>query len=961
MKSLLPVLVALMGLGSNSLSADLYEVQLNSHHDAVSLKELGAQPVMQIDGGYLFLLDNELSPQLMESGLDFSLLISGISVDQLGLADARDRINDYRAPFLYQAGHLQLRRVLDARRLTSADEVPIHPLRTDHLEFRYFAPRPVQKLTPSQATGLDTLITLISQDSLESYLKRLEAFTHRLAGTDSNYAARDWIASKFRSFGYDSVYLDSFEGRQLWNRVPVPCFNVVAYKRGLVYPDQQIIIGGHFDAVPNCPGADDNASGTAAVLEIARVVRDMDLPMTFIFIAFDSEESWMWGSYHYVDSAVARGDDIVLMVNPDMIAHLTNDHQANLYYGVEDAYARLWDELANRYVDIDGILRGSTASDHLPFQEAGYDVIFVQEREFSFNYHDPTDSSTYLNFEYMTRMVQAILATTYSVGLLPPPIKIVAIDEPGDGASQLVTWRRLNSSEIESYVLYYFNAADTGLNINEVALAASDTSYLVTGLEEGHEYGFFVQAYNYQSETSYTYDISYSTPRSQPVPPGGVVAMPLRDAVHLNWRNKNRELDFERYEIIRDGEVVGVTADTSYVDADPALGSQLHSYHVIAVDNTGAASDTSVIEPIVTRAATLEPNKVLAVNRSYYWNSMMVDAVETGRFMRDALAGFSCDYFSDSLHQLKLYDIVSHGILVIAGESRINDIGKLPAEGGILDTLAYYLSLGGKVVIFGRWGSLSEYHTIDYMQTANPEDDAYTTRFHTLQRVITPTKLLPPRFECDLIGAHAIANEYPDLVWDSAFTAMSSDPFTEVEGIPFVSFANLAPEADILYTYDSRYDTSLSEGRPVAWRFRGENYQYVFFDIPLSFFDRETGAAALQKAVNDLLLVPSDVADTASNNGLPNTFALYQNYPNPFNPTTTITYYLPQGSDVKLTVHNILGQQVKQLVNERQDAGEHHVTWHGANDNGKSVASGVYLYRLEASETTLSRKMLLIR
>ena len=221
--------------------------------------------------------------------------------------------------------------------------------------------------------------------------------------------------------------IDPFIGSQLWNRVPVQSYNVIAYKTGTKYPDKQIIIGGHFDAVPDCPGADDNGSGTAAVLELSRIFNDIETDMTFIFIAFDSEESWMWGSYHYADSAFARGDDIILMVNPDMIGHINNSNEANLYYGHEDGYARLWDRLSDSLVDISGVLSGSTASDHLPFQENGYDVIFVQERNFSTHYHQPSDSTTYINFEYMTRMTKGIAATAYTVSQVPPPVNIISL------------------------------------------------------------------------------------------------------------------------------------------------------------------------------------------------------------------------------------------------------------------------------------------------------------------------------------------------------------------------------------------------------------------------------------------------------------------------------------------------------------------------------------------------------
>ena len=94
---------------------------------------------------------------------------------------------------------------------------------------------------------------------------------------------------------------------------------------------------------------------------------------------------------------------------------------------------------------------------------------------------------------------------------------------------------------------------------------------------------------------------------------------------------------------------------------------------------------------------------------------------------------------------------------------------------------------------------------------------------------------------------------------------------------------------------------------------------------------------------------------------IPNEFDLYQNYPNPFNPNTTIRYALKQNTRVTLTVYNLLGQEVKTLVNSRQGAGYKTVVWDGVNNLGQQVASGIYLYRLEAGNFVKIRKMILIR
>ncbi|OGG45999.1 MAG: hypothetical protein A3F84_23910 [Candidatus Handelsmanbacteria bacterium RIFCSPLOWO2_12_FULL_64_10] len=94
---------------------------------------------------------------------------------------------------------------------------------------------------------------------------------------------------------------------------------------------------------------------------------------------------------------------------------------------------------------------------------------------------------------------------------------------------------------------------------------------------------------------------------------------------------------------------------------------------------------------------------------------------------------------------------------------------------------------------------------------------------------------------------------------------------------------------------------------------------------------------------------------------IPETFGIDQNSPNPFNPVTTIRYALPEGVDVQIVVYNILGQQVKALVSGKQGPGYYTATWDGRDEAGRRVASGVYLYRLQAGSFVQVRKMLMVK
>ena len=96
-------------------------------------------------------------------------------------------------------------------------------------------------------------------------------------------------------------------------------------------------------------------------------------------------------------------------------------------------------------------------------------------------------------------------------------------------------------------------------------------------------------------------------------------------------------------------------------------------------------------------------------------------------------------------------------------------------------------------------------------------------------------------------------------------------------------------------------------------------------------------------------------------NGQPEKITLAQNYPNPFNPSTTIRFTLPAEQPVKLSVFDLLGRQVVELVDMHLERGAHRVTWDGTDDSGLPVSSGVYFYRLRTPERSLVQKMVLLR
>ncbi|MBE84335.1 MAG: hypothetical protein CME21_17380 [Gemmatimonadetes bacterium] len=94
---------------------------------------------------------------------------------------------------------------------------------------------------------------------------------------------------------------------------------------------------------------------------------------------------------------------------------------------------------------------------------------------------------------------------------------------------------------------------------------------------------------------------------------------------------------------------------------------------------------------------------------------------------------------------------------------------------------------------------------------------------------------------------------------------------------------------------------------------------------------------------------------------IPENYGLAQNMPNPFNPSTTISYEVPESGATKLVVYNLLGQQVRTLIDNTIEAGYHSIVWDGADEFGRQVASGIYIYRMSSGEFAATRRMMFLK
>jgi hypothetical protein len=299
----------------------------------------------------------------------------------------------------------------------------------------------VRRIPPPET--IQALIDSTSTENMMATIQRLQDFESRYVVVDSCWAAGYWIEDRLRSYGYTDVRLDTF---RTWTfRDSVDALNVIAYKEGATRPSEYVIFGGHYDSVTTdnfddpdapAPGAEDNATGVAAVLEAARILRDIEMERSVIFAFWSAEEVGLWGSRDFVAGAVDDSLDIVLYLNVDCIGLTPEGPRHGVVFSDSSALAvgALVSDIAHEYFgyEFGTRVRPLGASDQNSFWEAGFNVIDTAPDGSAPYVHTPNDVIDNVNWG-MLRTVAAtnIVATAAVAGIagsdenLPPETTLV--------------------------------------------------------------------------------------------------------------------------------------------------------------------------------------------------------------------------------------------------------------------------------------------------------------------------------------------------------------------------------------------------------------------------------------------------------------------------------------------------------------------------------------------------------
>lgn len=256
------------------------------------------------------------------------------------------------------------------------------------------------------------------------------------------HAAADYIEKRFQEAGHE-VKRQPFEVRN------VACYNLEVEIPGTSRPDEILVVGAHYDSVPNSPAANDNASGVAGVIALAEVFANRPLERTLRFVAFANEEapyfgSETMGSYTYAMNAARQEENIVGMISLETIGYFTDEKGSQQY---PFPFNLIYPDTGNFIGFIGNVRSGSLLrrsigvfrdtvdfpsegaavpervpgvgwSDHWAFWQAGYPAFMLTDTapyRYPF-YHNASDTPEHLNYPAMARIISGLEAVLLDLG-----------------------------------------------------------------------------------------------------------------------------------------------------------------------------------------------------------------------------------------------------------------------------------------------------------------------------------------------------------------------------------------------------------------------------------------------------------------------------------------------------------------------------------------------------------------
>jgi hypothetical protein len=318
----------------------------------------------------------------------------------------------------------------------------------------------IQSSMYSQSSTIQAIINQTNLDSLIYFVKELSGEVQTIIGGTpytilarssyqpvANDKAADYIKQKLDSYGLVTFNQTGWSstGR-----------NVYGVQLGTTYPNKQYIICAHYDDRPTgpiAPGADDNASGSAAVIEAARIFSQYNSKYTIIYALWDEEEDYLLGSAYYAQQAAFAGDSIMGVINMDMTAYDSDLDNVGEIHTNSFASSQ---NLKNKMVEVNTtysigitpsiINPGTGASDHASFWNHNYGAILLIEEyyggDFNAYYHTTSDKILYFNQPYYHKMSRLTLGTVATLAELTDivPVELLAFTASARNSEVELLW-----------------------------------------------------------------------------------------------------------------------------------------------------------------------------------------------------------------------------------------------------------------------------------------------------------------------------------------------------------------------------------------------------------------------------------------------------------------------------------------------------------------------------------------
>jgi hypothetical protein len=410
---------------------------------------------------------------------------------------------------------------------------------------------------------------------------------------------------------------------------------------------------------------------------------------------------------------------------------------------------------------------------------------------------------------------------------------------------------------------------------------------------------------------------------------------------------------------------------TEFLDNSPANG---YLYMVTAIDSLGFETQFSKTMRVWVVYRSTKDFLVLTHGQlvgTYTYE----DSID--QFYEQILAGYSYDIYSfaDSLSSChpslpSCFDwrlLTRYRVVIVDDNLRDNVLRNWyeDEEAGF----AKYLGRKGVLVYCGQFANLGSPEFTGYtIAQWYKKTDALVNRYFGVDSIYGIGTLYyknnstAPYVDSMLDFAYAEpTGDAPSIAFDSGsvFFPPSVTNYWPTSSPPLVAAFRQDSNTEVIYRFRAnRPERSRLESEPVGLMKSSDSTITITLGFHLWYMQEQSARTLLdwiyQKA-DFMTETPEDHPD------LPRQMVLGQNFPNPFNPSTTIAFSLPTRSTVRIDVFNILGQRVRQLLSEELAAGDHAVVWKGDNHQGDQVASGIYLYRLQSGDLTITKKMVLLR